>query len=251
MAEQKESSVLFSLKELMTLEENRIQEEEAEKARTAREQAEARAAQERASREEEARRLQEEEDRRRQEELRKREEEARVEAIRHGEIEKARTEAEHRARMEAMASQQAHAQQLAALDSDQTKKRLKLIVGIVSAVLVLGGIGIAVLWSGAEEEKAKREQVLLAQQRESEQQLARLKAEFDAAQEKQDELRRSLESAKDEATRAQLEAELAKARKETERARGAVGGGPRPAAKPKKAAKPCDCPPGDPLCSCL
>ena len=40
MAEQKESSVLFSLKELMNLEENRIKEEEQEKDRRSRAEAE-------------------------------------------------------------------------------------------------------------------------------------------------------------------------------------------------------------------
>jgi colicin import membrane protein len=127
MAEQKESSVLFSLKELMSLEENRIKEEEQEKDR--REEAERRAAEER--------RLREEEDARRAEELRKKEEATRLEAIRLGEIEKAKAEAEHQARMQALAAQQAHQQQMAALASDSDKKRLKLIVGIVSAVLVV------------------------------------------------------------------------------------------------------------------
>ena len=42
MAEQKESSVLFSLKELMNLEEDRIREEEADKARRAKVEQEAR-----------------------------------------------------------------------------------------------------------------------------------------------------------------------------------------------------------------
>ena len=93
MAEQKESSVLFSLKELMNLEENRIKEEEAEKDRRARHEAETRASAERAARDAEERRLREEEERRRSEEQRQREEAARLEAIRHGEIEKARAEA--------------------------------------------------------------------------------------------------------------------------------------------------------------
>ena len=77
MADQKESSVLFSLKELMNLEEDRIREEEAQKAARARAELEAREARERAAREAEERRLREEEERRRSEELRKREEQTR------------------------------------------------------------------------------------------------------------------------------------------------------------------------------
>src|SRR5450755_6918 len=103
MADQKESSVLFSLKELMGLEEDRIREEEADKSRRAKAEAEAREAQERTVREAEERRLRDDEERRRQEELRKREEATRLDAIRHGELEKAKSETEHRSRMEALA----------------------------------------------------------------------------------------------------------------------------------------------------
>ena len=85
MAEQKESSVLFSLKELMNLEENRIKEEEAEKAARARAEAERKAREDAERRAAEERRLREEEEARRGEEQRKREELARVEAIRLGE----------------------------------------------------------------------------------------------------------------------------------------------------------------------
>ena len=66
MAEQKESSVLFSLKELMGLEEQRIREEEADRDRRAREEMERKATAERAARDAEERRLREEEAARRQ-----------------------------------------------------------------------------------------------------------------------------------------------------------------------------------------
>jgi colicin import membrane protein len=164
MAEQqKESSVLFSLKELMNLEENRIKEEEQEKEQRARAEAERRARDEAERRAAEEKRLREEEDVRRAEDLRKKEEVARLEAIRMGEIEKAKAEAEHHARMQAMHAQQAHEQHLAALGSDSTKKRLKLIVGIVSAVLVAGAIITAVLVNKANEEQAKRDAIALAE----------------------------------------------------------------------------------------
>ena len=95
---------------------------------------------------------------------------------------------------------------------------------------------------------------MLAQQQAAAAELTRLKADFEAAQKKEEELRHGLESAKDEATRAKLEAELSKAKQDTESARGrargggSVGGGAKPGGG---AAKPCNCPPGDPLCSCL
>jgi len=90
MADQKESSVLFSLKELMDLEQERIAREEADRARKAEELRLKREAEERAKRELEEQRAREEEERRRAEAQRQREEEARLEAIKQAEIERAK-----------------------------------------------------------------------------------------------------------------------------------------------------------------
>ena len=103
MSEQKESSVLFSLKELMNLEEDRIKQEEETKRAQAEAAERSRLDAERRAREEEEARIRAEENRRRTEEARSREENARLEALRLAEVEKARVEAEQRARMEAMA----------------------------------------------------------------------------------------------------------------------------------------------------
>src|SRR5215467_7664113 len=100
MSEQKESSVLFSLKELMNLEEDRIKNEEAEKAAASAAAEKARADAGLVAREAEEARIRAEEERRRMEEARAREEAARLEAIRHAEVEKARVDAENRARLE-------------------------------------------------------------------------------------------------------------------------------------------------------
>src|SRR3954452_8743222 len=86
MAEQKESSVLFSLKELMNIEENRIKEEQDAKRRAVELEQTAKAEAERVAREEEAARLREEEERRRADEQRRRMEEAQVEAAKAAEI---------------------------------------------------------------------------------------------------------------------------------------------------------------------
>ncbi len=156
--------------------------------------------------------------------------------------------------MEALAAQQAHEQQIAALNSDQGKKRLKLVVGIISAVLVVGGVGIGIVMSNNAKEQKAKDAIAAAQQAETQKQLAALKAQYDEAQNHQAELERQRDSAKDEATRARLEAELSKAKQDTAKASAAVQQGgavaaPRP--KPAGGAKPCSCPPGDPLCSCL
>ena len=61
-----------------------------------------------------------------------------------------------------------------------------------------------------------------------------------------------LAGAKDEATRLQLQKQLDEER-EKQKAMQRGGGGPRPAAGGGNAtpSKPCNCTPGDPLCSCL
>lgn len=253
MAEQKESSVLFSLKELMSLEEDRIKQEEAERAAQARAEFEAKAAAERAAREAEEARLRAEEEARRFEEQRRREEEARVAAIQHAEVEKARMDAEHRARMEAMAAQQAHEAQLATLHQDKGKKRLQLIVGIVTAVLLIGGATTGILWKRSADASARRERILEEERQRTEAELSGLKRQFEEAAKKEEELRKNLASAKDEAERARIEAQLAKAKKDRESAGQALGarGGPAGPAKTGGPKAPCNCPPGDPLCSCL
>jgi colicin import membrane protein len=251
MAEQKESSVLFSLKELMNLEEDRIKQEEADKDRRARHEAESKAAAERAARDAEERRIRDEEESRRIEEQRRKEEATRLDAIRHGEIEKAKAEAEHKSRMEALTQQQAHEQQLAALNSDKGKKRLKMIVGVAVSVLLIAVVGGGVAFKNAAEQREKERAADQARIATAEAESKRLKNTFDEAQKREEELRHSLDSAKDEATRAKLEAELSKATEQKKQAGAAMRSTASGASKPAGAAKPCNCPPGDPLCSCL
>lgn len=252
MAEQqKESSVLFSLKELMNLEEDRIREEEAQKEAEAKAALDAKLAAERAAREAEEARIRAEEESRRQEEVRRKEEAARLDAIRMGELEKARAEAEHRARLEAMTAQQAHEQQLAALSQDKHKKRLQIMVGVAVGVLLIVGVGGGLAFKAHQDESTKRAAVLEAQRKEAEDRVHRLEADFDMARKKEEELTASLANAKDEATRAKIAAELAQAKEKTSQAGSAIHGA-RPAtggaSKPAKAGGGKNCSPGDPLC---
>src|SRR5688500_18816804 len=137
MAEQKESSVLFSLKELMNLEQERIAQETAHQQRQARDARERREAEERAQREAEERRLREMEDARRAEEQRKREDTARIEAIKQAEIERAKAEAEHRAQMQAVAAQREHEAQLVAIRQQSSAKKTKIGAAIAIGILIL------------------------------------------------------------------------------------------------------------------
>jgi colicin import membrane protein len=249
MSEQKESSVLFSLKELMSLEEDRIKTEEADKAAAAAAAEQARMEAERAAREAEEARIRSEAERRRLDEQRTREEHAKLEAIRHAEIEKARLEAEQRARLEAMEAQQKHERSLAAIKQDESKKSLRnmLIGGGLFAALVIGGGGFMV-YRNVQETNA-REAAQAEAARLKEEDLKKLKAALDDQQKKTDSLIAQLSSAKDDAERARLQKQLAEEQAKTEsikKSSPAGAGGPRPAgdAPPKK-----KCTPGDPLCT--
>jgi colicin import membrane protein len=256
MPEQKESSVLFSLKELMNLEEDRIRQEES--ARKAKQDAEmqARADAERRAREDEESRIRAEEDRRRAEEQRVREDQARVEAIHAAEVEKARLDAENKAKLDAMRHQQEHERHLTSIKQDKHKRNLMIAAVAASLFLVITGVSAAVVI------KNQRDQAAMAAA-ENARQLAEQQAKADALQKQIEDQTQNINdlvakvsSAKDEATRDLLKKQLddaqaarAAAQASLKRARpvaGTGGGGGPP--KPRAA---CTCQSGDPLCSCI
>lgn len=255
MAEQKESSVLFSLKELMNLEEDRIRQEEDDKQRKADAEMQARLESERRAREAEEARIREEDQRRRAEEQRSREEQARLEAMRQAEVERARVEAENAARIQAMQAQQEHERQLTHIKESQGKKKATFIAMGVGAVALIGIIG-----GGVALKVQSDKQALADAQHKSE--LAEQQAKLDKAMRdlaEQNEAVKSLEgavaNAKTDAEKKAAEAALLAAKEEQKKKAGTVssfkgpaGPGVSPGVKP---AKPCNCQPGDPLCSCL
>jgi colicin import membrane protein len=137
-----DTSVLFSINQLMNDYETRVLEEQAEAARKA--EAEERARQEalRLAKEEEARKAHEETMRRIREEAAQREEAARLEAIRLAAIERARIEAERHAQIELQKREQEHALALEALREDEKKKKLErsIRLGAVAGVLAIAGV---------------------------------------------------------------------------------------------------------------
>jgi colicin import membrane protein len=257
MSEQKESSVLFSLKELMNLEEDRIRGEEADKSAQIAAQEEARRAAEAAARNAEEARIRAEEERRRAEEQRSREEAARLDAIRHAEVEKARLEAEQQARLAAMASQQQHERQLAVINTDKKNTRFRnILIGTIAAVLVVGGVAGFMVNKANEESKAK---IAAAEQakREQEAETNKLKAQLDDQAAKVKNLQSAMENEKDEHKKKLLQAQL-EAAKEEEADIGKKLGGGRPAGgpaaggdKPPPPKAACTCKSTDPLCDCL
>jgi colicin import membrane protein len=138
-----ETSALFSLGELMRLEQDRIAQEEADRRARALADELARRDAEQRAREEELARIQLEQDRQRAEAEREREQTARLEAIRLAEVERARIEAEQRGRLDALSAQQQHDQKIKALETDASKKRLSRALRAtlaLSAALIAGGL---------------------------------------------------------------------------------------------------------------
>jgi colicin import membrane protein len=248
MAEQKESSVLFSLKELMSLEEDRIKSEENERKRKEDAAIQARVDADRRQREEEEARMRAADEQRRVSEQRTREESTRLDAIRAAEIERARLDAENAARTEQLRHQQEHERQLHAMSQDKGKKKLLWIAigsGVFLLVALIGG-GVAIKSS-------------LDRQKALEDQLTSLNSS-------NDDLQKKLGSATTPEERQRLEAEL-QANQEaiknlkdhpnaapTTAVKPVVRTGGGPAVKPGGGGgtkPPCNCTPGDPLCSCL
>ena len=255
MAEQKESSVLFSLKELMNLEEDRIRQEEA--SRKAKQEAElqARLDAERRVREDEEARIRGEEERRRAEEQRIREEQARVEAIRHAEVEKARLDAENAARLEAMRHQQEHERRLQSIKQDKHKRNLLIAAIGAALLLVFGAVGFVMV---VQKNAREREQAAAEQQRQTMELQAKLDAlnkQLEDGNKNIDNLTAQLGPVSDTAQKLALEKQLEQAKKDqaaaaamrarVQASRPAGGSGPP---KPRAA---CTCQSGDPLCSCI
>jgi colicin import membrane protein len=257
MAEQKESSVLFSLKELMNLEEDRIRQEESSRKAKQEAEVQARLDAERRLREEEEARIRGEEDRRRAEEQRVREDQARVEAIHRAEVEKARLEAENAARMEAMRHQQEHERKLTAIKQDKHKRNLLIAAIGIFVILVGGAIGAAMVIKKQNDTAAAIAAQSAKDQAELQAKLDSLNKQLEDGKANIDNLTNSLSTVTDTAQKLALEKQLEQAKKDqaaaaamqarvrASRPAGGGGGGPT---KPRAA---CTCQSGDPLCSCI
>lgn len=250
MGEARDSSVLFSLNQLMGMEEDRLQEEE--RARQKRQEAEAtqRAVEEQRRLLEEQKRISAESERRRQEESRRREEEARLEALRQATVERARVEAEQRARIEAMTLAQEHERRLASLAEDASKKKMKravVVASVLTFTVVAGSLGFYFGKLLPEAEQAKAEQAAVIAQKEAEREaLARdLQHETDRVRQAE----RNLAQAKDAAATAKAAAVLDEAKRAEEATKKRLNQGGTAVATPKKTI--CDCDPRDPACGCL
>lgn len=153
----KESSVLFSLHELMDLERDRIESERHQQEDRERAIAQAALTVERRRVEAEEARARAAEEAERLERERARSEAARLDAIKLAEVQRAKADADHWAKLETARQEYEHVQRLHALRSDKGKRRLvQGVVGLVALLVATGAGGVALLrQSAAETESAQ------------------------------------------------------------------------------------------------
>lgn len=250
MAERQETSVMVSIQEILRDAQSREEQEKAEAEARAREAEQRRLDDIRRKQEEEAARLRaEEEDRERRvhDEQRR---QAELKALQEATIHRAKAEAEHNARLAEMTARQDHERQLHALSQDKHKKRVQAIAIALGVFFFVGAIGAGVVITRVNAEKDAAQtyaRQLEAEKQENEQQQARLRAELE--QTKDPEKIAALQAALEEQQR---KLEMIKGQGAARAPGGFVPQAKKPAEPSKPASgKPCNCTPGDPLCSCL
>lgn len=253
MVDLRESSVLFSLNQLMSLEEQRIREEDEAKRQAIEAAQRARLDAEQRVRAEQEERIRSEEARRRAEESTRREESARHEAMRLAGIERARIEAEQRAKIAILEQEQRHERDLAALGQDAQKRRLQrtLIIGGALAVAVLGG-GAGLYFGKVQPEAEQARQEQLAEVARGKVELQTAKDAFDKAVRDSEAAQTALHAANDEAARLKAQQAVDAANRLKLDATGRLSGVQRRVVEKTASAAACVCEhPGDPMCGCL
>jgi colicin import membrane protein len=256
MAERQETSVMVSIQEILRDAQNREEQEKVEAERRAQAEEQRRVEEARKRQEEEAARLRSEEEDRQRRAFEEQRRQAELNAMQEAAVQRARAEAEAQARLAEMTARQEHERQLHALSQDKHKKRLTFILVGLGAVVFFGAIGGGIALKSA----ADKAQVAEAQ-------LRALQDEKDKADQESSRLKAQLENTKDPEQIAALQAQLAAEQQKIQslntqmasKGSGGGGGGVRPAggggARPPSGggapSKPCNCTPGDPLCSCL
>jgi len=248
MAERQETSVMVSIQEILRDAQSREEQEKVEAERRAREEEQRRVDEIRRQQDEQQARLRGEEEDRQRRAFEERRRQAEITAMQEAAVQKARMEAEAQARLAEMASRHDHERQLRLLGEDKHKKRLTMLVASLGVFLFVAAIGGGILI------KSQIDKANLAEAN-----AAELRAQIDEGKATQAKLERDLASTKDPEQIAALTAKLADQQRklqEMERT-GQVPrpAGPAPAARAPKPgggpSKPCNCTPGDPLCSCL
>jgi colicin import membrane protein len=258
MAERQETSVMVSIQEILRDAQSREEQEKVELEARTRAEEQRRLDEIRRRQEEEEARIRAEEDDRQRRAFEEKKRHAELAAMQDAAVERARAETEAKARLAEMNARQEHERHLHALTHDKSKKNLKFLLAGLGVVLFVAAIGGGIVIKNSMDKTA----AAVASANE-------LRAQIDAAEEK----RVALEAQYNAAVAAgvdtkALQDEIAAEKDKIAalqqggtnaaprpRAAPAGGGGGAPAAKPAGggggASKPCNCTPGDPLCSCL
>jgi colicin import membrane protein len=253
MAEPKESSVLFSLQQLMSLEQDRVAKEHADRDRRVRDVEERRQAEQRAVARAATEKVREAEEQRLQSAQRAREEAARLEAIQLAEVTRIKAETEAEAALRELTARQGHEAKLAVIHQQSSSRRTKVTAAVAIAVLSLGMAGLGLKWHAdrQETEAARREtQATLARMVSDN---AKLQAQIDGAEAERQRIEEALVHTRDaqeaaalKAKQAQIARRLGSLREKQNEPKLGKGGAGRSAKTPN-----CTCTEGDPMCDCL
>jgi colicin import membrane protein len=254
MAERQETSVMVSIQEILRDAQSREEQEKVEAEQRTREAEQRRVEEIRRKQDEEAARLRADEDERERRVFDEQRRQAELQAIQEATIQRARAEAEAQARLAEMTSRQEHERQLHALSQDKHKKRMQVIAIVLGVFFFIGSIGAGVVIKNVWDQKTAAEALARqyeAEKQETEQQQSRLRAELEQTKDPQKIAALQTALAEQAAKLEQLRMQAAQPER-----RAGPSGAARPAkpAEPKGgggAGKPCNCTPGDPLCSCL
>jgi colicin import membrane protein len=251
MAERPETSVMASIQDILRDAQSREEQDKQEAEQRARDEEKRLIDEQRKRQQDEEARLRSEEDERMRRSHEEQRRQAEIQAMQEATVQRARAEAEAQARLAEMTARQEHERHLHTIGQDKHKKRLTMILMGLGAFVVIGGIvgGVAIKRSMDENAALKVQQ-------------AQLQAQIDDSNAKEAKLQAELANAKDPAEVAALQAQLdaekqrnsqLQTQASTKKPTSVGGPGPGPGPKPGGGgpAKPCNCTPGDPLCSCL
>jgi colicin import membrane protein len=252
MAERQETSVMVSIQEILRDAQHREEQEKIDAERRAREEEQRRADEQRRRQEEEQERLRAQEAERQRKAFEEQKRQAELQALQEAALQRAKMEAESQARLAELTARQAHEQQLHALSQDKSKKRLQLFLVGLGILLFALAIGGGVMIKQASDRAAASEayaRQLESDKKQAEDQESKLKAQLVTAksQEEVDAISAQLKKTQDDLAKIQ-DAQKNGAPTVRHPVTGGGGAQAKPAARP---GVPCNCTPGDPLCSCL
>ncbi len=252
MAERQETSVMVSIQEILRDAQSREEQEKVATEQRARDAEQRRLEELRRKQDDDAARMRADEQDRDRRAFEEQKRQAEIRALQEATIHRAKAEAEAHARLAEMTSRQDHERKLHALSQDKHKKRVQTIAIALGVFFLVGAVG-----AGAEIKH------VMDQKNAAEAYARQLESDKQENEQKQSQLRAELEQTKDPEKIAALQAALEDQQKKLELIKSQQGqpverrmaaGPAAPAAqhpKPADKGKPCNCTPGDPLCSCL